>query len=44
MDVLNHGLLRGYVMHAERKIVCTKSFFLQNRTNTAEMKCKAYKN
>ena len=28
MDVLNHGLPRGYVMHAGRKIVLTKSVYI----------------
>ena len=27
MDVLNHSLPRGYVMHAGRKIVFTKRFY-----------------
>ena len=27
MNVLNHGLPRGYVMHAGRKIFFTKSFY-----------------
>ena len=43
MDVLNHGLPRGYLMHAGRKVSLQK-VFLQNRTDTAEMKYKAYTN
>ena len=44
MDVLNHCLPRGYVMHAGRTIVLSLQKFLRNRTDTAEMKYKAYKN
>ena len=40
MDVLNHGLPRGYIMHAGKKN-CLYNTFLQNRTDTAEMKYKA---
>ena len=43
MDVLNHGLPRGYVIHAGRNIVFTKIFYKTELiVPTAEMKYKAY--
>ena len=43
MDVLNHGFSKG-LPNACRKKTCIYKQFLQNRTDTAEMKYKAYKN